>query len=114
MAGAHRPTGGMSEAARPDESVVWDALRTVYDPEVGENIVDLGLVYRLETRPGAVDLDITMTTPACPAAGAIAAEAEAAVRSACAPGTEVHVEVVFDPPWTPERMSEEVKQRFGW
>ena len=104
----------MSESARPDDSEVWDALRTVLDPEVGENIVDLGLVYRVETRPGAVDVDITMTTPACPASGAIAAEAEAAIRRACPAGSEVRVEVVFDPPWTPERMSEEVKQRFGW
>lgn len=104
----------MSESARPDDSEVWDALRSVLDPEVGENIVDLGLVYRVETRPGAVDVDITMTTPACPAAGAIAAEVEAAIRSACPAGSQVRVEVVFDPPWTPERMSEEVKQRFGW
>jgi metal-sulfur cluster biosynthetic enzyme len=104
----------MSEAARPDDSEVWDALRTVLDPEVGESIVDLGLVYRVETRPGAVEVDITMTTPACPAAGSIAAEAEAAIRSAFPDAAEVHVEVVYDPPWTPERMSEEVKQRFGW
>jgi len=55
----------MSDTPRPGESAVWDALRTVLDPEVGENIVDLGLVYRVETRPGAVAVDITMTTPAC-------------------------------------------------
>lgn len=104
----------MSEIALPDESAIWDALRTVIDPEVGENIVDLGLVYRVEPRPGAVAVDITMTTPACPAAGSIAEEAEAAIRSACPQAQEVTVEVVFDPPWTPERMSEEVKRRFGW
>lgn len=104
----------MSETLRPDESAVWDALRTVLDPEVGENVVDLGLVYRVETRPGGVSVDITMTTPACPASGSIAAEAEAAIRSACPEATDVSVEVVFDPPWTPERMSEDVKRRFGW
>ncbi|MCC7487075.1 MAG: metal-sulfur cluster assembly factor [Burkholderiales bacterium] len=104
----------MTEAARPQESAIREALRTVYDPEVGENIVDLGLVYRVETRPGAVDLDITMTTPACPAAGSIAEEAGAAVRRACPEGTRVRVEVVFDPPWTPEYMSADVKRRFGW
>ena len=104
----------MSEPARPDESAAWDALRTVIDPEVGENIVDLGLVYRIECRPGAVDVQITMTTPACPAAGSIAEEAEAAIRNACPEAEEVSVEVVYDPPWTPERMSETVKRRFGW
>jgi metal-sulfur cluster biosynthetic enzyme len=97
-----------------DESAIWDALRTVLDPEVGENIVDLGLVYRVEAGPDAVAVDITMTTPACPASGSIAEEAEAAIRRACPEAAEVTVEVVFDPPWTPERMSEEVKRRFGW
>lgn len=97
-----------------DESAIREALRTVVDPEVGENIVDLGLVYRVETRPGTVAVQMTMTTPACPAAGSIAGEAEAAIRDACPDATEVTVDVVFDPPWTPERMSEEAKRRFGW
>lgn len=104
----------MSEARRPEEAAVWDALRSVIDPEVGESIVELGLVYRLETRPGAVEVDITMTTPACPASGSIADEAEAAIRAACPEAQEVAVAVVFEPPWTPERMSEEAKRRFGW
>lgn len=104
----------MSEAARPDESAVWEALRSVQDPEVGENIVDLGLVYRVDSRPGAVGVQMTMTTPACPAAGSIAEEAEMAIRSACPQAAEVEVAVVFDPPWTPELMSDEVKRRFGW
>ncbi len=104
----------MSEAPRADESAVWEALRTVLDPEVGENIVDLGLVYRVEERAGALEVDLTMTTPACPASDSIASEAEAAIRSACPQLAEVRIAVVFDPPWTPERMSEEVKRRFGW
>lgn len=97
-----------------DESAVWDALRNVFDPEVGENLVDLGLVYRVEHKPEAVAVDITMTTPACPATGSIAEEAEMAIRNACPEAKEVTVTVVFDPPWTPERMSEEAKRRFGW
>lgn len=104
----------MTSASLPDESTVWDALRTVIDPEVGENIVDLGLVYRVASAPGAVEIDITMTTPACPAAGAIAEEAEQAVQAAFAEPLAVKLEVVFDPPWTPERMSEGLRQRFGW
>ena len=99
---------------RPDESAVWDALRTVLDPEIGENIVDLGLVYRVDTRPGTVEVDITMTSAACPMADMIANDAVVAIHAACPDGTDVKVDVVFDPPWTPERMTEEVRRRFGW
>jgi metal-sulfur cluster biosynthetic enzyme len=101
-------------ATLPAEAAAWDALRTVFDPEVGENIVDLGLVYGVECAPGAVNAEITMTTPACPASGSIAADAEEAIRNALPEVHEVTVRVVFDPPWGPERMSERVKQRFGW
>ena len=103
----------MSDPTRPDEAAVWEALRNVFDPEVGENIVDLGLVYRVDTRPGAVEVDIT-TTPACPMSGSIADDAVAAIHAACPEAADVKVDVVFDPPWTPERMAEEVKRRFGW
>jgi metal-sulfur cluster biosynthetic enzyme len=104
----------VQSASPPDESAVWEALRTVQDPEIGENIVELGLVYRVACAPGAVEIDLTMTTPACPAAGMIAEDAERAVRDACPEAEQVSVQVVFDPPWTPERMSESVRQRFGW
>jgi len=73
----------MPAGPSPDASAVWESLRTVLDPEIGENIVDLGLVYRVECAPGRVHVDMTMTTPACPAAGSIAGEAEEAVRAAC-------------------------------
>jgi metal-sulfur cluster biosynthetic enzyme len=83
----------------PREAAVRDALRTVFDPEVGANIVDLGLVYRVARMPSTVDVDITMTTPACPAAGSIADDAESAIRGACREARLVIVDVVFDPPW---------------
>lgn len=98
----------------PDEAAVWEALRTVTDPEVGENLVDLGLVYRVTCAPERVEIDLTMTSPACPMAGSIAEEAGQAVRAACPEAREVCVEVVFEPPWTPERMSEVARKRFGW
>ncbi|TAK47347.1 MAG: metal-sulfur cluster assembly factor [Betaproteobacteria bacterium] len=98
----------------PDASAAWDALREVLDPEIGENLVDIGLVYRVACAPGLVEVDLTLTTPACPAAGSIAEQAEHAIRSHCPEVREVRVTVVFDPPWTPERMSEQVRQRFGW
>ncbi len=98
----------------PDEAAAWEALRTVLDPEVGENVVDLGLVYRVECAPGRVEVDLTMTSPACPMAGSIAEDAERAIRDACPAAREVRVDVVYEPPWTPERMSEAARRRFGW
>ncbi|MFO1363479.1 MAG: metal-sulfur cluster assembly factor [Burkholderiales bacterium] len=104
----------MTDAPVPDAATVWGALRTVFDPEIGESVVDLGLVYRVECGPARVAVDMTMTTPACPAAGSIAGEAEEAIRRDCPQAREVNVAVVFEPPWTPERMSEQVRKRFGW
>ena len=104
----------MASESIPDESTVWEALRSVADPEVGESVVDLGLIYRVECAPGRVRVEMTMTSPACPMSGSIADEAQSAIRSACEGLPEVSVDIVFDPPWTPERMSEEVRRRFGW
>lgn len=97
-----------------DESSVWEALRGVIDPEIGESVVDLGLVYRVECAPGRVRVDLTMTSPACPMGGSIADDAEGAIRETCAEAHDVQVAIVFDPPWTPERMSDGLRQRFGW
>jgi metal-sulfur cluster biosynthetic enzyme len=101
-------------APRPGESAAWQALRSVIDPEVGENVVELGLVYRVECAPERIEVDLTMTSPACPMAGSMAGQAERAVRAACPEAREVKINVVYDPPWTPERMSEAVRKRFGW
>lgn len=103
----------MACAAVPDEAAVWEALRGVVDPEVGENAVDLGLVYAVECGPGRVRVELTMTSPACPSSGAMADDAERVIRRACA-AADVRVEIVHEPPWTPERMSDAAKQRFGW
>ncbi len=105
---------GADTAPPPREAAVWDALRTVFDPEVGASIVDLGLVYRVACVPEEIAVDITMTTPACPAAGSIAEDAEWAIRGACPDVRVVCVDVVYDPPWGPERMSDELKKHFGW
>ncbi|HEX7054486.1 MAG TPA: iron-sulfur cluster assembly protein [Burkholderiales bacterium] len=97
-----------------NEQQVREALKRVEDPEAGMNIVDLGLVYGIEVESGQVRVAMTMTSPACPAAAYLADEAEAAVRAAAPAGTEVQVDLVWDPPWSPERMSEEARRRFGW
>jgi metal-sulfur cluster biosynthetic enzyme len=98
----------------PDESVVRDALATVVDPEAGMNIVDLGLVYRVEVGPAGVAVDMTMTTPACPVADMLVEEARAAVAYVVPPGTPVDVRLVWDPIWNPSMMSGVAKDHFGW
>jgi metal-sulfur cluster biosynthetic enzyme len=95
------------------EEAVMQALRDVYDPEIGVNVVDLGLVYRLDVVGDNVDVDLSMTTPGCPATGMIVETAEMAIRQI--PGVnQVHVELVWDPPWTPDRMADDVKRALGF
>jgi metal-sulfur cluster biosynthetic enzyme len=97
-----------------NENDVTQALRSVEDPEAGMNIVDLGLVYNVAAVPGSVRVQMTMTSPACPAAPYLVDEAAAAIRVIAPAGTDVQVELVWDPPWTPERMSPQAQSRFGW
>ena len=96
------------------EDDVRAALKMVEDPEAGMSVLDLGLVYGISLAPGKVHVDMTMTSPACPASEYIVDEAAAAIRAAAPEGTEVEVCLVWDPPWSPERMSEDAQQRFGW
>lgn len=102
------------QSKRPTEEQVRAALRSVDDPEVGVNIVDLGLVYRIDIAPGRIRVEMSMTTPACPMGELIAEEARRAVGALLRDGTEVLVDLVWDPPWSPERMSASARQRFGW
>lgn len=96
------------------EARVLEALQQVYDPELGVNVVDLGLVYGLAIEGSRVRVTMTLTTPGCPLHGSLAEAVEAVVQSAV-PGVEaVDVDVVWDPPWTPERMSEAGRSALGW
>jgi FeS assembly SUF system protein len=89
------------------------ALRGVYDPEIPVNIYELGLIYELEVSPdGVVDVKMTLTAPNCPAAGAMPAEIEAKLR-AIEGVSDVHVELVWDPPWDKSRMSEAARLELG-
>jgi metal-sulfur cluster biosynthetic enzyme len=97
-----------------DDDAVRDALMQVDDPEAGMNIVDLGLVYRVEVADGAVEVDLTMTTAACPMADMIVDQARAAIESVAGTSVRVDVRLVWDPPWTPERMTDFARQHFGW
>ena len=92
---------------------VLDALRGVIDPEVGLSIVDLGLVYGVEIADGRVDVRVTMTTPACPLGDQITRDIEERV-GAVAGVAAAHAELVWDPPWSPDRMSVHAKEMLGW
>lgn len=96
------------------EEDVRQALHTVEDPEAGMSIVDLGLVYAIEVEERRVRVDMTMTSPACPSAAYLVEEAVAAIRAVADAEVDVHVQLVWDPPWTPERMTPEAQKRFGW
>jgi metal-sulfur cluster biosynthetic enzyme len=98
----------------PTEEAVREALRSVDDPEVGISIVDLGLVYRIDVAPQRVHVEMTMTTPACPMGDLITDNARRAVGALLPQGVDVDIELVWEPPWTPDLMSESAKQTFGW
>jgi FeS assembly SUF system protein len=110
-----------AEVARPDaaekdaalEAQVIEALKTVRDPELPVNLVDLGLIYELVVaKGGAVYVEMTLTAPSCPVAGTLPGEVERAVRTV--PGvTDARVKLVWTPPWTQERMSEEARLELG-
>lgn len=89
-----------------------EALRAVIDPEIGINIVDLGLVYAVEPRGERVDVVLTMTTPACPLSAMIEEEVREAVLGV-AGITQARVAVIFEPPWSPEMMSERARSQLG-
>jgi metal-sulfur cluster biosynthetic enzyme len=92
---------------------VRDALRRVIDPEIGVNIVDLGLVYSASVAEGDVTIAMTMTSAACPLGESLAEEAEAAVRQHIDGVRSVAVELVWDPPWQPSMMSETARAMLG-
>jgi metal-sulfur cluster biosynthetic enzyme len=98
----------------PTEEAIRETLRSVDDPEVGMSIVELGLVYRINVAPTRVHVELTMTTPACPMGDLISDNARRAIRAVLPEGVAVDIELVWEPPWTPDMMSESAKQTFGW
>ncbi len=105
----------MSEKAPlPDVDRIEEALRQVIDPEVGINIVDLGLVYGVEIAPGQVGVEMTMTTPACPMTAYLTDAVTQAIQQYQQEPVDVTVKLVWDPPWHQGMMSDEAKAHFGW
>ena len=101
------------ELGRMTDDIVA-ALKTVYDPEIPADIYELGLIYKIDIDDDRnVDIEMTLTAPGCPVAGEMPGWVENAVASV--EGIQiVKVELVFTPPWTPERMSEEAQVAVGW
>ncbi|WP_316862804.1 SUF system Fe-S cluster assembly protein [uncultured Cohaesibacter sp.] len=90
------------------------ALKSVYDPEIPADIYEIGLIYRVDIDDDRnVEVDMTLTAPGCPVAAEMPSWVENAVSSVAGVGM-VKVNMVFDPPWTPERMSEEAKIAINW
>ena len=95
------------------EAQVIEALRAIFDPEIPVNIYELGLVYDVKVEPsGAVAIRMTLTSPSCPAAQSLPGEVEGRVKEI--PGvTGVALDVVWEPPWDPSRMSEAARLQLG-
>jgi len=100
-----------------DEAAVWTQLKTCYDPEIPVNIVDLGLIYSLEIKPqedggNLVEVKMTLTAPGCGMGPSIASDAQRKILSVSGV-TDAQVDVVWDPPWSAERISQEGKSKLG-
>jgi metal-sulfur cluster biosynthetic enzyme len=95
------------------ERLITENLKQIYDPEIPMNIVDLGLIYGFEWAGDDVTLKMTLTAPGCPVAGILAEEVKNAIEKV----PQVHgakVDLIWDPPWSPDRMSEFAKRQFGY
>ena len=106
-----------ASSGKPISELVWDQLKTCYDPEIPANIVDLGLIYECNVTPTGdgqnhVEIKMTLTAPGCGMGAAIAMDAKSKVENV--PGIKsVNVDLVWDPPWNPGMMSDSAKQKLG-
>lgn len=92
----------------------WNALGCVYDPELCLDVVSLGLVYDVHEEAGAVVVEMTLTTPGCPASESLSELARAAIEDAVGVVSRVEVRVVWDPPWNPTMMSDKAASALGF
>jgi metal-sulfur cluster biosynthetic enzyme len=111
---ADSPPASIPEAAPQavDQEAILGALRTVKDPELGVNVVDLGLVYTIQTRESEVDVEMTLTSPACPAGPEILRNAVAALEGVEGV-SKANVKLVLSPPWSPDRLSDAARDELG-
>lgn len=110
------PQAADSAPTEFSEKLVWDQLKTVYDPEIPVNVVDLGLIYSCRITPveggHKIDIDMSMTAPGCGMGDVLKADIERKLSQLPAV-KEVQAKIVFDPPWQPGRMSEAAKLQLG-
>lgn len=95
------------------EAAAWDALAQVIDPETELSIVDMGLVYGIDTTPDDLIVRLTLTHPSCPMGELILEQAEAALASIATPARSARIELTFDPPWTPDRITAEGRRQLN-
>lgn len=93
---------------------VTEALTRVVDPEIAMSIVDVGLIYGVTVSSEKLHVLLTMTSAACPVAEVVVEDIEAELEGVAPPGLPVEVELVWEPPWTPERMSAHARRFMGW
>ena len=96
-----------------DQETLVSALRTVKDPELNVNVVDLGLVYSIQTRDDEVDVEMTLTSPACPAGPEILRNAVSALEK-IEGVSKANVRLVMSPPWSPDRMTDAARDELGF
>jgi len=104
----------MNSPALPDDATIRERLRLVIDPEAGCNIVDLGLVYRIDIAAPRVSIEMTMTSPACPLGDMIIDQAREAIAPALPPGWSADIRLVWEPPWQQSMMTDAARKHFGW
>ena len=102
------------QGASLSEKDILRVLRRINDPEIGVNIVDLGLIYSIEILGGGVHVMMTMTTPACPMHSYLAQQVREAILDEYEELESVVVDLVWDPPWSPRMISDEGKRQLGW
>jgi metal-sulfur cluster biosynthetic enzyme len=96
----------------PDQALIYEKLKQIYDPEVGINIVDMGLIYSLDIAENRVEITMTLTSPGCPAGPQILSQVDSQVKTL--DGIEdVDIKVVWSPPWSPDMLSEEARDQLG-
>lgn len=95
-----------------NRETMYETLKNIYDPEVGINIVDMGLVYGVDVEANKVSVIMTLTSPGCPAGPQILSQIDSAIKGV--EGVEdVDIQVVWSPPWTPDMLSEEARDQLG-
>lgn len=104
----------VNSAAGNVVAAAWKALGDVYDPELGLDVVSLGLVYDVHEADGSLVVEMTLTTQGCPASESIQEMAQAAIAEAIGAAAEVDLRIVWDPPWSPAMMNDDAARALGF